>query len=71
MFIRGLPWRATEDEVREYFTTCGEIVSIDLPLQDDGRSSGTCKFYSVYNFNYLLDGVSSGNNSHNKFLITL
>jgi RNA recognition motif-containing protein len=36
-----LPWRATEDEVREYFASCGKITSLELPLQDDGRSSGT------------------------------
>jgi len=41
MYIRGLPWRATEDEVREYFSACGEIISIEMPIMDDGRSSGT------------------------------
>merc|ERR1712151_845271 len=41
MYIRGLPWKATEDEVREYFSSCGEIISIEMPIMDDGRSSGT------------------------------
>jgi len=41
MYIRGLPWRATEEEVRSHFDSCGEMVSCELPLQDDGRSSGT------------------------------
>lgn len=41
MFVRGLPWRADEYQVREYFAQCGEIISCDLPLQHDGRSSGT------------------------------
>mmetsp|Transcript_10048 Transcript_10048/g.15438 ORF Transcript_10048/g.15438 Transcript_10048/m.15438 type:complete len:274 (-) Transcript_10048:170-991(-) len=41
VYVRGLPWRATEDEVREFFTVCGPIASCELPLQDDGRSSGT------------------------------
>merc|ERR1711934_1112393 len=41
IYIRGLPWKATEDEVREYFSTCGEIISIEMPIMDDGRSSGT------------------------------
>mmetsp|Transcript_7855 Transcript_7855/g.12282 ORF Transcript_7855/g.12282 Transcript_7855/m.12282 type:complete len:486 (-) Transcript_7855:78-1535(-) len=41
IYIRGLPWRATEDELRDFFQTCGTIVSCELPLQDDGRSSGT------------------------------
>lgn len=41
MYIKGLPWRATEDQVYKYFKGCGEISIVKLPLQDDGRSSGT------------------------------
>ena len=43
IYVRGLPWRATEDEVYEYFASCEEkgCKSVELPLQDDGRSSGT------------------------------
>merc|ERR1712037_1072663 len=41
IYVRGLPWKANEDEVREYFSTCGEIISIEMPIMDDGRSSGT------------------------------
>ena len=47
IYVRGLPWRATEDEVRDFFTSCGEMKEIELPLQDDGRSSGTGKFLSL------------------------
>lgn len=42
LYIRGLPWRATEEAVKEYFQSCGSgPKSVELPLQDDGRSSGT------------------------------
>ena len=42
IYIRGLPWRATEDEVRDFFSQCGKGPKlVELPLQDDGRSSGT------------------------------
>lgn len=41
IYVRGLPWRATEDEVSEYFASCGEIKNVELPLLNDGRSSGT------------------------------
>lgn len=41
IYVRGLAWRASEDEIHDYFTACGEIESLELPLQDDGRSSGT------------------------------
>jgi len=44
IYIRGLPWRAGEDEVKDFFTSCGEMTSVELPLQDDGRSSGTGEF---------------------------
>ena len=47
IYVRGLPWRATEDEVRDFFTSCGEMKEIELPLQDDGRSSCTGKFLSL------------------------
>jgi RNA-binding proteins (RRM domain) len=49
MYIRGLPWKTTEDEVRDFFISCGEIEHLELPLQDDGRSSGTAiiKFATV------------------------
>jgi nucleolin len=42
IYIRGLPWRATEEEVQDFFKACGSgPKSVELPLQDDGRSSGT------------------------------
>ena len=41
IYIRGLPGRATQDEVQEFFASCGEIKNVELPLQSDGRSSGT------------------------------
>ena len=41
IYIRGLPWKATAEEVQEFFAECGAIKSVDLPLMGDGRSSGT------------------------------
>lgn len=41
LYVRGLPWRVVEDEVRDFFSGCGEIVNCELLLQADGRSSGT------------------------------
>mmetsp|Transcript_10713 Transcript_10713/g.22257 ORF Transcript_10713/g.22257 Transcript_10713/m.22257 type:complete len:459 (-) Transcript_10713:1132-2508(-) len=42
LYIRGLPWRATEEGVRDFFKACGSgPKSVELPLQEDGRSSGT------------------------------
>lgn len=41
LYVRGLPWKATEDEVREFFGGNSVVVSCELPLDDSGRSSGT------------------------------
>ncbi len=41
VYVRGLPWKAEEHEVQEFFAACGPIKSCEMPLMDDGRSSGT------------------------------
>ena len=46
IYVRGLPWRASEDEIRDFFSACGTITSLEQPLMEDGRSSGT----AVVNF---------------------
>ena len=28
MFVQGLPWAATEEEVREFFQSCGDMESV-------------------------------------------
>lgn len=30
VFVGNLPWSATEDELREFFAECGEIVSVRI-----------------------------------------
>jgi len=41
IYVKGLPWQASEEEVRDFFKDCGEITSCELPLDENGRSSGT------------------------------
>jgi nucleolin len=41
IFVKGLPWTAVEQEVRDFFADCGSIVQCELPLAEGGRSSGT------------------------------
>jgi len=39
----GLPYTATEAEIRDKFGACGDIAAVDLPLwEDSGRSKGFC-----------------------------
>jgi len=39
--VKGLPWLASEAEVRDFFKDCGTILSTECPMGEDGRSSGT------------------------------
>ena len=48
VYISGLQWRAGDDEVQNYFGACVTIIRLELPLQDDGRSSGTVEFILSY-----------------------
>lgn len=41
IYVKGLPWLATEAEVRDFFKGCGTIVSTECPMGEDGRPSGT------------------------------
>jgi nucleolin len=41
IYVKGLPWSATEEEVTDFFKECGTITACELPLGDDGRASGT------------------------------
>jgi nucleolin len=40
IFVKGLPWKASEQEVREFFQSCGDILSTEIPMRDDGKSLG-------------------------------
>lgn len=41
IYVKGLPWLASEAEVRDFFKGCGKILSTECPMGEDGRSSGT------------------------------
>ena len=36
VFVKNLPWKATEEVLQKDFTECGKIVGIRLPTNDDG-----------------------------------
>merc|ERR1712178_34660 len=42
VFVRGLPFAATEDAVKKDFAECGEIESFKLPLNEEGKPKGIC-----------------------------
>lgn len=39
-FVGGLPWSYTEENLREDYKECGEIESIRIPLNEEGKSKG-------------------------------
>lgn len=41
IYVKGLPWTASDAEVRDFFKGCGKVTECELPLDGDGRSSGT------------------------------
>jgi len=46
VFISGLPYTATENEIKELFKDCGRIKKINLPkYQDTGRNLGYGHIY--------------------------
>merc|ERR1719333_1862022 len=42
VFVRGLPFSATEEQLTKDFAECGEIERLNLPLNDEGKPKGIC-----------------------------
>merc|ERR1711881_792694 len=42
VFVRGLPFAATEEAMNKDFSECGEIVTLRMPLNDEGSCKGFC-----------------------------
>merc|ERR1719171_1473775 len=42
VFVRGLPFSATEETLNKDFAECGEIVSLRMPLNEEGSCKGFC-----------------------------
>jgi len=42
VFVRGLPFSATEETLTKDFSECGEIVTFRMPLNDEGSPRGFC-----------------------------
>merc|ERR1712019_297631 len=40
VFVRGLPFATTEETLKKDFAECGEIVSLRMPLNDEGSCRG-------------------------------
>merc|ERR1712028_162830 len=46
VFVRGLPFAATEESLTKDFSECGELVSLRTPLNDEG----TCKGFAFIKY---------------------
>jgi len=40
VYVGGLAWSAGPDDLKEHFSGCGEVVYVNIPTGDDGRSRG-------------------------------
>lgn len=46
VFVSGIPYTTTEEELRQFFEKCGEIKQIKLPrYQDSGKLRGYAHVY--------------------------
>merc|ERR1711971_981399 len=39
-FVRGLPFKTQEEELRKFFGECGEIANLRMPLNEEGKCKG-------------------------------
>merc|ERR1712216_370008 len=46
VFVRGLPFAATEESLTKDFSECGELVSLRMPLNEEG----TCKGFAFIKY---------------------
>lgn len=40
LIVLGLPWKATEEEIKEYFERFGELMMVQLKTKESGQSKG-------------------------------
>lgn len=40
IYVRNLPWRVGDDQLNEFFSKFGEVVSARIPLNEEGNSRG-------------------------------
>jgi RNA recognition motif-containing protein len=40
VFLGGLPFKASEKDVKDMFKKCGAIKSVELPMNNEGRPAG-------------------------------
>lgn len=56
-FMKGLPYSASPDEIKNFFADCGEVVSLTRQLGDDGRWNG-CVFVKFSGREHLDTALS-------------
>jgi RNA recognition motif-containing protein len=62
VFVGGIPWRATEEDVRALFEKCGKVVSVIVPITRSGRTSGSA-YVSFANARDAEKAISTLNNT--------
>jgi multiple RNA-binding domain-containing protein 1 len=57
LFVRNLPFEATEDDLSEYFSTFGKLVECHIPVDDQKRNKG----YAFVTFESPTDATEAMN----------
>jgi RNA recognition motif-containing protein len=47
LIVLGIPWKATDADVREYFEKFGEIIMVQLKTKESGQSKGNSNHFNL------------------------
>merc|ERR1712032_150326 len=40
VFVGGIPWSCSEETLKKDFSECGEIVKLNMPMNEEGKPKG-------------------------------
>lgn len=62
LFIAGIPWKTTEEELGEYFAQCGEVLSVKIILDHETNKSRGFGFVEFNDSQAAQEAIKRFNN---------